>query len=222
MSKGKKISHFMIGSGLILLVCWGVYSYFFYQIYQEAAVFATDGAQRIIQILEILNYRGPQLLPYFILFFTLVSLSLLYLMYQFLFYEKNRINSPFLGVMSTLLTLFIVGNLFNRLGLFLIALFLVALLIMISIGLTVNYLYLKQTNYEVGEVIRKAGPFKKLSDAQNFMTREMKRLEKSLISEELSINSVIYLEVTKGHYVEIFVEDDLPTIKAKGESSEEK
>ena len=202
--------------GVLLIMSWGVYSYFFKKIYQEAAVFATEGAQKIIQMLEILNYRGAELLPFFIIYFTLVSLSLFYVMYQYIYQKQYQypIKSTVLSVMSIICFIFILSNLMNKFALFLGLLVITSVVIMIAIGLTVNYLYMKSPTYEVGDLIRKAGPFTKLSDAQSFSLREIKKLEKRFLMEGVFLESMIYVEENKGHYVDIFVENKI------GESSE--
>ena len=92
MEKKKKMMPLLIGVGVGLVLFWSIYSFFFYQVYQEAAVFATEGAQPIVQILEILNYRADVLLPFFIIFFMLVSTSLFYIMYLFLILKQTTSN----------------------------------------------------------------------------------------------------------------------------------
>ena len=207
MEKKKKMMPLLIGVGVGLVLFWSIYSFFFYQVYQEAAVFATEGAQPIVQILEILNYRADVLLPFFIIFFMLVSTSLFYIMYLFLILKQTTSNYIPLVVVSLIIFLFIGFNVINKLGLFLGLLVVIAILIMTSIALTVKHLYIEKTDYEAGDIVRKKGPFDKLSEAHLYEEREIKKMNKLSWTEGLVINSIIYLEENKGHYVEIFLED---------------
>lgn len=207
MEKKKTIMPLLIGAGIGLILFWSIYSFFFYQVYQEAEIFATEGAQPIVQILEILNYRVDVLLPFFIIFFLLVSTSLFYIMYLFLLLKQTTRNYIPLVILSLIIFLFIGFNVINKLNLFFCLLVVISVLIMTSIVLTVKHLYIEKTDYEAGDILCKQGPFDKLSEAHLYEEREIMRMSKLSWAEGLVINSIIYLEDNKGHYVEIFLED---------------
>lgn len=213
----KKSNYLMIGIISVLVIVWLLYSFLFYQTYDEAKIFATEGAQSIIQILEILNYRGEQLKPYFIVFFTLTSLSFLFITYLFLFIKKNNLKTYSL-IFTSLFVVIILGiNIANKLFLFLFVLIAMSLLVILSITLTVKHLYMGTDVYEKGDVIRTKGPFESEKEAQKYVAKELKDLEKQIKSERLYLESSIYSEDSSGYYVELYLED----IRINGESNEE-
>lgn len=202
----KKTTYFMIIAISFLLVSWSIYSYFFSQRYDEVKTFATEGAQPIIKILEILNYRTEELTPYFIIFFSLISLSFLLLIYVYLFTSKYQL-SPFYSLfLSALIFIFIVKNIWNTLFLFFLILLSVSLLIMVSISLTVKYLYADNDVYEEGDVLQTDGPFNMELEAIEYQNTVITLLNKKNKNQELYINSAIYLEDDNQYYVDFYFE----------------
>lgn len=206
MERKKTKNKNLILSMLVFVFAWLSYSFSFFNIYQEAAVFATEGAQPIVQILEILNYRGEELKPMLIIFFTLVSLSLLFEIYLFLYTKKNKLSKISVVTFGLIFLLLLGINLVNKLFPFLMLLISVSILIMISIAITVNYLYIdKYDEQESNNLIN--GPFKSLSKAENYASKKVSKLRKKNDSLGLHVTSIIDLELDEGYYVTICIEE---------------
>lgn len=216
MIKNKYSNYILLIFTSLLLTSWILYSFSFDKSYEEAKYFATEGAQPIIQILEILNYRGDILKPYFILFFTLISLSFLLMIYLFLFLQKKKINSYPLIILSFILLSFIGFNVVNKLSLFLLLLVSVSLLVMISITLTVRYLSINLDNYEDGDILQTMGPFKTREEAKIYSEKEIIHIHKHIKMNHLYVNYYIYSENQENYYSDIYVE----TIENKNRQGE--
>ncbi|MDR2278880.1 hypothetical protein ACQUEF_10300 [Vagococcus fluvialis] len=202
MEKRKNINKTLITMSIIGLISWLFFSVKFFYCLIEASEFATEGAQPIVQILEILNYRGQKLLPYLIVFFLLVSFSLLFEIYLFLYTKKYQLNQRLVVLAGIVITFFIILNLINELFLLLLVLVVVSVLIMLSISLTVHYLYVEDE-----EMISVNGPFKTLSTAEKYADKKINQLKKKMATHELTIKSSIDLEVGDGYYVTIYIEE---------------
>lgn len=203
----------------LLFIFWGVYSYYFYHFYNDTKDFATEGAQPIIQILEMLNYRGDGLKLYFILFFILVSLSFLLEIYLYLFIRKYQLSSYPIVILSIMIGLFISFNVFNKLWILSISLVGISLLIMISIVLTVKNLYMNVEANEAGDILRTNGPFKTQVAAENSVEKEVRKFRKMNRNKLLDVNSQIYLEESM-YYVDIYLEEINTKTQDDGESNE--
>lgn len=203
----------------LLFIFWGVYSYYFYHFYNDTKDFATEGAQPIIQILEMLNYRGDGLKLYFILFFILVSLSFLLEIYLYLFIRKYQLPSYPIVILSIMIGLFISFNVFNKLWILSISLVGISLLIMISIVLTVKNLYMNVEANEAGDILRTNGPFKTQVAAENSVEKEVRKFRKMNRNKLLDVNSQIYLEESM-YYVDIYLEEINTKTQDDGESNE--
>ncbi|MFW3653583.1 hypothetical protein [Vagococcus fluvialis] len=203
MGKRKNISRWISTFSVISLLAWFFFSIRFFYVYQEASVFATEGAQPIIKILEILNYRGEELLSFFISFFILVSLSFLFLIYLFLYIKKYNLKNSLLIITGIFITFFITINLINELFLFLLVLIVVSFLIMVSIGITVKYLYVEEDDYEE-RLNSFSGPFKTLSKAEKYAEQKVNKIKKK---SNQHIVCKIDSEIGEGYYVNIYIEE---------------
>lgn len=206
MLKNKYSNYILLVFSSLLVASWLLYSFSFNQVYEEAKYFATEGAQPIVQILEILNYRGEELKPYFILFFTLTSLSFLLIIYLRLFTNKKKLKPYPLVLLSLILLIFIIINSMNKFTFFLLLLIGVSLLLMVSITLTVKHLYNNIDSYEDGDIIQVKGPFKTENEANIYAQSELTRLKKQIKIENLCLKSLVYLENPSSYYVDIYFE----------------
>ncbi len=214
MLKNKYSNYILLIFISLLIAFWLLYSFSFNQTYEEAKYFATEGAQPIVQILEILNYRGETLKPYFILFFTLVSLSFLLMIYSSLFFQKKNIPVYLLFILSIILLSFIGINVVNKLALFLLLLIGISLLVMVSITLTVRHLYINVDSYEDGDILQTRGPFKTEEEANTSVKKEVTRLNKRMKINQFQLISSVYSEDQENYYADIYleaIEDDKST-----------
>lgn len=203
----KHYNYFIVATLSMFLLVWTLYSFLFYQSYNEAKVFATEGAQSVVQILEILNYRGEEFKIYFISFFILTSLSFIYLNYLFLFVKKNELEIYSLIVVNLVVLIFIVINIINKFFIFLLILIGMALLIILAITLTVNYLYMEKIIYEDGDVIKIEGPFKDGNEARFYAEKELINLKKDVNLENFYLYYVIYSDDSKKFYADFYIEE---------------
>lgn len=206
MIKRNHLNYFMIVITSVLILFWGVYTYFFQLTYSDAKDFATEGAQPIVQILEILNFRATELLPYFIVFFSLTSLSLLYLLYLFLFITKYNLNVFPLICLSILFFIVIGINFINKLSIVFLLLSGVSILLMVSITLTVKYLYVDKVTYEEGEIIRVKGPFETEAKANQYAEIELEKFKEEFKNIDLYAKASVWLEDTGKYFVDIYIE----------------
>lgn len=187
--------------GLILIILWIFYSFMFRVFYEEAVIFSTVGAQPLVKILEIIEYRGNELLPYLASFFTLTSLTFLYCLYFFKSDKNNRRSVLLIGIIFTGIILF---NLINQLALLLIMLVFLALLIMYSLTITVNYLYVEDIKYESGDILHTEGPFETKIEAEDYSLVMLEKQQSYF--DKLLLKSDIYQNEKEKYYVDIYLE----------------
>lgn len=188
------------------LLAWIFYSFTFFKTYSEATIFATDGAQPIIQILEILNYRGKELLPFFILFFLLTSLSFLFEFYLFLYANKFKLSQSPVKFLGGILLVFISINLLNKLFLLLITLVSVSIVVVLAIAITVHYLYVDNNeDYDEASYVR--GPFKTLEKAEVYRDNKVTKFNKKNKESKFELFSIIDLEFGEGYYINFYLKD---------------
>lgn len=207
MIKNKFSSQVILIFICLLTAGWILYSLSFNETYEEIKIFATEGAQPIIQILEILNYRGEEIKNYFILFFVLTSLSFLLLIYSFLFIKKKRLSMFPIVIAALLLLATLIFNSVNKLAIVWLLLIGISLLVMASITLTVKYLYMSTDSYENGDILQTGGPFEDRNMADIYVSLELDKIKSKIDLKDLEVLSHIYSEEPNGYYVDIYLED---------------
>lgn len=216
MEKRKSTNKKLVIISVLGVIAWFLFSIRFFGITREASEFSTEGAQPVIKILEILNYRGNELLPFFILFFILVSFSLLFDIYLYLYIKKNELKKSMFILAGTVTTIFIILNLVNELFLLLAILVAVAMLIMISIAITVNHLYVEKEEID----LINHGPFKTLTTAEKYANKKIIQIKKKSVLADTRVFSTIDLEASEGYYVTIYIEETNNRGNENGENDE--
>lgn len=209
MTKVKQLKNVAIGTGSVLIVLWLAYSIYFQKFYQDVVFFATDGAQPIVQIIEILDYRGKELLPYLSIFFILVTLSFLFCISLSLVIKKQGKKSMVTSLCWFVLVLIITYNIINKLALLLAVLVVVAIIIMYSLVVTVNLLYFEKMNYEAGDIVQTEGPFTSITQSEECSLKLMAKRGQEFEQSPWLLKSEVYMDEGNQYYVDIYLENKL-------------
>ena len=202
MIKEGQTKKIIIGIGSVLVASWGIYSVFFQRFYQEVVFFTTDDAPSLIQLLELIGYRGKELLPYLTVFFTLTTLSLLFAIYLNFAIKEKRMA---VGIIWFLFAMLIGYNIINKLAALLVVLIIVAALLMYSLVVTINYLYVDKTTYEAGDVLHTEGPFETEEKARVYSKGIVTKRKDEFLNGDFLLASDIYMDEPENYYVDIYL-----------------
>lgn len=196
-------------------VSWLVLAYFFFEQYMEAIYFVSLDAGIIETNVFVLTYYIKELLPYFILLFILLNITLL-MGIIFILIEKNY---GWISEKIRLVPFFIFGiAVFFCMTLKIWPILLPLVIITLLIGFIIYTVYKIKTDeitddFEEYEVIKKEGPFDTQEEAENFYNKFCQYWRLKFSNKGLELNSRIFMGETKHYYLEIYVTENLKELE---------
>lgn len=204
-------SHKVIGLLLSFIsISWLIVTCFFFEKYMEAIYFVSVDAGVIETNVFVLTYYIKELLPYFILIFILLNVTLLVGVIFFVVKRKYG----WISEKTMLVPFFIFGiAVFFCMTLKIWPILLLLVIIALLISFIIYTVYKVNMDemiddFEEDEVIKKEGPFNTREDAEHFYNEFCEYWTIKFLNKNLNLNSRIFMGETKYYYLEIYVTEN--------------
>ena len=195
---------YYVAEGLFLL-SWLIYFNYFQEIYKEALEFVTLGAGLEIQLLEIMNYRGQEILTVLLIFFILLTLNGLLVVRGLLQFRRQDKSSKQLLVNTLMImlptVLIMLIFLFNKLS--------IIIFVLEIFSVVLNYIIYSLVNspmeYEDQDLFEDRGPFSNEEEAILYAESVIKSKGEYFKKRNFALLYTTFVSNNE-YFIEIYVE----------------
>lgn len=187
----------------LFLLCWSAFAYSFLSVYRDASDFVTENAKIEIQLLEMFNYRGKELMVVIILFFIIATLNIL-LIVTLRFEERGKQQSKMsIHVKGLCVTTLILISLFIVNKLWMI------MLLVTVFSFVINYIIYSVVDniitYEDQDLFENRGPFKNEKEAISYAEEVLRKKSDYFKKRQFNLLYMIH-NLDNQYFIEMYIE----------------